>query len=125
MLCCLAGGRLHQEPVPELTQLRLPEHCWETTQPVTIHPGRSLPVPGLHGSALEVDVTLRPTEDATAAASVYLMSDEPDGRPFGGDEGTADDCCGVAITVSWHEATLKARCSGDDWLPPAAVTHQS
>ena len=110
MLWCFAGGRLHQEPVPELTQLRLPEHSWETTQPITVHPDRSLSVPGLHGSALEVAVTLRPASDATAAASVYLMSDEPDERPFGGGDGTVDDCCGVAITVSWHEATLKARC---------------
>ena len=91
--------------------MRLPEHRWEMTEPITVHPGRPLPVPGVHGSALEVAVTLRPAEDATAAASVYLMSDEPNARPFGGGDETADDCCGVAITISWQEATLKAsRC---------------
>ncbi len=74
---------------------------------MTIHPAQSLPVPGVHGSALEVTVTLQPAEDATEAASVFLVSDNAESPPFGGGEAPADDYCSVAVTVSWQEQTLK------------------
>ena len=56
-------------------------------------------------------MTLQPTEDATQAASVFLVSDDADSRPFGSGEAPADDCCGVAITISWQEQTLKVSSS--------------
>ncbi len=80
-------------------------------EPVTVHPAHSLPVPGLHGSALEVAATLQPAEDATAAASVFLVSDDAESQPFGGGEAPADDCCAIAVTVSWQEQTLKVSSS--------------
>ena len=105
-----------------MTELRLPEPSWTMTDPVTVHPGESLPVPSVHGSALEVAVTLQAAADATAAASVYLMSDDAEGRqPFGGSEARVDDCCGVAITVSWQEQTLKASSSCRRHAESAAV----
>ena len=106
-----AGSRLRQEPAPELTQLRLPEHSWTLLEPVTIHPRRSLPVPNVHGSALEVAITLHSAADKTVAASLFLMSDDAAARAFGGGEGLADECGGVAITVSWQEQTLKVSSS--------------
>ena len=102
---------MHQAPAPELTRLRLPDHSWTMPAPVTVHPAKSLPVPGVHGSALEVAVTLQPAEDATDAASVYLLSDDAEHRPYGGGEAPADDCYGVAVTVSWREKTLKVSSS--------------
>lgn len=76
MVCsCPAGGRLHQEPAPELAQLRLAERSWTAAQPFTVLPGRSFPVPRVHGASLEVLLTLQPGSEGTTAASVLLHSE--------------------------------------------------
>lgn len=106
-LCsCTAGGRLHQEPAPELTQLRLAAHSWTTTQPFTVQPERAFPVPGVHGASLEVVLTLQPSSDATTAASVLLHS-ELEARAFGAEDTGPPNCCSVAISVDWAAGTLK------------------
>ena len=104
----------------------MPDHSWTMTEPATVYPAHSLPVPGVHGSSLEVAVTLQPADDATEAASVLLVSDDAERQPFGGGEAPEDDCCGVAITVSWQEKTLKvgSSCRADRVLWHAsACTH--
>jgi len=102
---CCAGGKLHQEPAPELSKLRIASHSWTEPSPFKVLPEQPFPISAVHGASLEVSLTLLPTLDATAAS--VLLHSESEANAYGGGEDGPSDCCGVAITVSWAEATLK------------------
>lgn len=53
----LLPGRLWQEPLPELADLRQPGHSWALEQPQMLVPGQPLSLPAARGEGyLEIEV---------------------------------------------------------------------
>lgn len=91
-----AGGRLHQEPVPELAELRLGHRVTLKRQPV--EPGAAAKLQGIQGPSLDVALTLHRGDSSAGGLVVraWLRSDTADAEP------TA-----AAVIVDWHAQTLE------------------
>ena len=72
--CCLAraGGRLHQEPAPELAQLRCQESAFVSSSGLAFGPGDACRVPEVGGPRADVSFTLR--RGASSAAGLLLRA---------------------------------------------------
>lgn len=94
------GGRLHQQPVPELAQLR--RGAGYTAEQLAVTAEQPVTLQGVSVSSLDLELTLRP--DGAHASSVLLRSWLWASR---GEEWLKEPSA-AAITVDWEHGLLQA-----------------
>ena len=95
-----AGGRLHQQPVPELAQLR--SGAGYTAEQLAVTAQQPVTLQGVSASSLDLELTLSP--DGAHASSVVLRSWLWASR---GEEWLKDPSA-AAISVDWEHGLLQA-----------------
>ena len=102
-----AGGRLHQQPVPELARLR--SGAGYTAEQLTVTAEQPVTLQGVSASSLDLELTLSP--DGAHASSVLLRSWLWASR---GEEWLKEPSA-AAISVDWEHGLLQARQAVSEW----------
>lgn len=108
---CAAGGRLHQEPAPELAQLRSQDACCVSASGYAFGPDDGCLLPEVKGPRADVAFTLR--RGGSSAAGLLLRAWL---HPANGSaEATA-----AALVMDWERGALEVRPASP---APATVLH--
>ena len=91
-----AGGRLHQEPAPELDQLR--QGPGVQLRSLSVEPAAAAALPDIRGPS--VDVSFRLARGASSAAGILL-------RAWLRFDADSDEPCAAAAEVNWDASTLE------------------
>lgn len=96
-----AGGRLHQQPVPELVQLRVGDGVHMAS--LQVEEGAAAALPQIRGPS--VDVSLRLARGSCSAAGILL-------RAWLHADADSKQPSAAAAIVDWDRGTLEARTLG-------------
>ncbi len=92
------GGRLHQEPAPELEQLRQGQGVHLSS--LSIEAGAAAALPQIRGPSVDVSFWL--SRGASSAAGIVL-------RAWLRADAESDEPCAAAAVVDWEARTLEVR----------------